>query len=150
MAKKGLIGEFKDFISKGNALSMAIGVIVGGAFTGIVTSLTENIINPVIGMFGGANFDAYSVNLLGEATLYYGKFLTTVVNFLITMFVLFLIVKGINKMQDEALKRLHHGKEEESVPTTKKCPFCCSEIPIEATRCAHCTSEFVVEAVEEA
>ena len=76
MAKKGFIGEFKDFISRGNAMDMAVGVIIGGAFSGIVTSLTEDIISPILGLFGGINFDRLSVNILGEVTLNYGKFIT--------------------------------------------------------------------------
>ena len=120
---------------------MAVGIIIGGAFTGIVSSLVEDIINPLIGLFGGMNFDRYSLTLMGEATLNYGKFLTAVMNFVIMAFVVFLLVSMINKTA-ENLK-----KKEEAAPTTKKCPFCKSDIHLEATRCPHCTS-VIEEAVK--
>ncbi len=78
---KNFFNEFKKFISRGNVMDMAVGIIIGGAFTSIVTSLVNDIINPILGVFGGMNFDQLSVKLFGEATLYYGKFLTAVVNF---------------------------------------------------------------------
>ena len=78
MAKKGFWGEFRDFITRGNVMDMAVGVIIGGAFTSIVTSLNEDIISPILGLFGGKNFDKLSLNILGEVTLNYGKFLTAV------------------------------------------------------------------------
>ena len=137
---KKFFEEFKTFISRGNVVDMAVGIIIGGAFTGIVSSLVEDIINPIIGLFGGMNFDRYSVTLLGEATLNYGKFLTAVMNFIIMAFVVFLLVSMINKTA-EKLK-----KKEEAAPTTKKCPFCKSDIHLEATRCPNCTS--VIEEAE--
>ncbi len=137
---KKFFEEFKTFISRGNVVDMAVGIIIGGAFTGIVSSLVEDIINPIIGLFGGMNFDRYSVTLLGEATLNYGKFLTAVMNFVIMAFVVFLLVSMINKTATK-LK-----KEEEAAPTTKKCPFCKSDIHLEATRCPNCTS--VIEEAE--
>lgn len=144
MAKKGFINEFRAFISRGNVMDMAVGVIIGGAFSNIVTSLTEDLISPILGVFGGMNFDKLSVNILGEVTLNYGKFITAVVNFLIMALVIFSIVKLMNAMEAEAAKRLaalSSEKEETPAPTTKTCPYCLSEIPIGATRCAHCTSE---------
>lgn len=143
MAKKGFIAEFKEFISRGNAMDMAVGVIIGGAFSNIVTSLNEDILAPILGIFGGMNFDKLSVNILGEVTLNYGKFLTAVINFLIMALVVFCIIKFMNTASEKA-KRLTQKKQEEeapAVPTTKKCPYCLSEIPIEATKCAHCTSD---------
>lgn len=143
MAKKGFIAEFREFISKGNAMDMAVGVIIGGAFSSIVSSLNEDILAPILGIFGGMNFDKLSVNILGEVTLNYGKFLTAVVNFLIMALVVFCIIKFMNKAGEKA-KLLARKKQEEEVPaapTTKKCPYCLSEIPIEATKCAHCTSD---------
>ena len=83
LVMKNFFNEFKKFISRGNVMDMAVGIIIGGAFTSIVTSLVNDIINPILGVFGGMNFDQLSVKLFGEATLYYGKFLTAVVNFLI-------------------------------------------------------------------
>ncbi len=132
---KKFIEEFKAFALRGNVMDMAIGVIIGGAFTSIVTALTENIINPIIGMFGGADLSKYAINLMG-AELKYGAFITAVINFLIMAFVLFCLLKLVNKMT-------HLGKKPEApaAPTTKKCPYCLSEIPIGATKCAHCASE---------
>lgn len=137
---KKFFEEFKKFISRGNVIDMAVGIIIGGAFTGIVSSLVEDIINPLIGLFGGMNFDRYSLNLMGEATLNYGKFLTAVMNFIIMAFVVFLLVSMINKTAEKLKK-----PQEEAAPTTKKCPFCKSDIHLEATRCPHCTS--VIEEV---
>ncbi|MGN0970574.1 MAG: large conductance mechanosensitive channel protein MscL [Aristaeellaceae bacterium] len=133
---KKFLEEFKKFALRGNVLDMAVGVIVGGAFTGIVTSLTTNFINPLLNliMTGGAGEISDGVAwTLGAAV---ASFLTTVVNFIITAFVLFVLLRGINK-----LVSLGKKKEAPAAPTTKKCPYCLSEIPIEATRCAHCTSE---------
>ena len=140
MAKdKGFINEFKKFILRGNVMDMAVGVIVGGAFTAIVTSLNQDILTPILGIFGGTDFSSLTVTLgSGENApiLYYGNFLTAVINFLITAFVIFCLVKGINTLNDKFSK-----KPEPAAPTTKKCPFCKSEIAIEATRCPHCTSQ---------
>lgn len=139
MAKdKGFISEFKKFIMRGNVMDMAVGVIVGGAFTAIVTSLNQDILTPILGIFGGTDFSSLTVTLgSGEnaPVLYYGNFITAVINFLITAFVIFCLVKGINAVNDKFSK-----KPEPAVPTTKKCPFCKSEIAIDATRCPHCTS----------
>lgn len=135
---KGFLKEFKEFVCRGNVLDMAVGVIIGTAFKDIVTSLTDNIISPIIGMFGGANFDQYSVTLLGKATLFYGTFITAVINFLIMAFVVFLIVKSVNGLMKLAERK---KKEEDTVLTTKICPYCKSEIPLDATKCAHCTSD---------
>ena len=135
---KGFFKEFKDFVCRGNVLDMAVGVIIGAAFKDIVTSLTDNIISPLIGMFGGANFndEKYSVVLFGEATLNYGAFITAVINFLIMAFVVFLIVKFVN-----GIMKLLERKKEEAAPATKVCPYCKSEIPVDAVKCAHCTSD---------
>ncbi|MBE5928351.1 MAG: large conductance mechanosensitive channel protein MscL [Lachnospiraceae bacterium] len=129
--------EFKEFVSRGNVMDMAIGIIIGGAFTTIVSSLVADIINPLLGLFGGMNFDQYSVTLLGSATLNYGKFITAVINFLIMALVIFTIVKVMNS----ASSKLSKKKEEPEEPKTKKCPYCISEVPIEATKCPHCTSD---------
>lgn len=137
---KGLIAEFKKFIMRGNVMDMAVGVIVGGAFTSIVTSLNQDILTPLLGIFGGTDFSSLYVRLgSGEnaPVLNYGNFITAVINFLITALVIFLLVKGINAIGD----RLSHKKETPAAPTTRKCPFCKSEIAIDATRCPHCTSQ---------
>ena len=132
--------EFKEFIMRGNVMDMAVGVIVGGAFTSIVTSLNQDILTPVLGIFGGTDFSNLKVTLgSGEnaPVLCYGNFITAVINFLITAFVIFVLVKAINKIGDKLIR-----KEEEAPPepTTKICPYCRSEIAKEATRCPHCTS----------
>ena len=137
---KGFIEEFKKFILRGNVMDMAVGVIVGGAFTSIVTSLNQDILTPVLGIFGGTDFSNLKVTLgSGEnaPVLCYGNFITAVINFLITAFVIFVLVKAINKIGDKLIR-----KEEEAPPepTTKICPYCRSEIAKEATRCPHCTS----------
>ena len=111
-------------------MDMAVGVIIGGGFTGIVTSLTDNFINPILNVVTGA--ETYTLqNVMGFAS----KFISDFVNFLILAFVLFILLKAVNKLMS-----LGQKKEEPAAPTTKKCPYCLSEIPIEATRCPHCTS----------
>ena len=152
--------EFKEFAVKGNVMDMAVGVIIGGAFGTIVTSVINDLIMPFIGLItGGLNFKDQFVILkcpegvdkaavtsidaakeMGVSTFNYGAFITAVINFLIMAFVIFLMVKAINKVKDR-------NKVEEA-PTTKKCPFCRSEIDIKATRCPHCTSEVPEEAEE--
>lgn len=138
---KGFIVEFKKFIMRGNVMDMAVGVIVGGAFTSIVTSLNQDILTPILGIFGGIDFSNLSVTLgsgEGAPVLAYGNFITAVLNFLITAFVIFCLVKGLNKLNDKFSKK---EEEKPAAPTTKKCPFCKSEIAIDATRCPHCTSQ---------
>lgn len=137
---KGFIEEFKKFIMRGNVMDMAVGVIVGGAFTSIVTSLNQDILTPVLGIFGGTDFSNLKVTLgSGEnaPVLCYGNFITAVINFLITAFVIFVLVKAINKIGDKLIKKEEEAPAE---PTTKMCPYCRSEIAKEATRCPHCTS----------
>lgn len=139
MKKDGFLAEFKKFILRGNVLDMAVGVIVGGAFTAIVTSLNEDILTPLLGIFGGTDFSNLTVTLGSSAdapVLMYGNFITAIINFLITALVIFLIIKGINKVNDTFKK-----PEEEAAPTTKICPYCKSEIAIDATKCPHCTSD---------
>lgn len=133
---KQFIKEFKEFISRGNVMDMAVGIIIGGAFTSIVSSLVEDMINPLLGLFGGMNFDRLHVKLLGEVTLNYGKFITAVINFLIMALVIFVIIKIMNT----ATAKFSSKEEEVIVATTRICPYCRSEIAIEATRCPHCTS----------
>lgn len=134
--------EFKKFISKGNVMDMAVGIIIGGAFTSIVSSLVNDIINPLLGLFGGMNFDQLVWNITGDVTLYYGKFITAVVNFLIMAFIVFILIKAMNTAMSKFQKK---KEEEEKAPTTKICPYCRSEIALEAVRCPHCTSELETE-----
>ena len=133
----GFFGEFKTFALKGNVMSMAVGVIIGGAFSGLVTSLTTNIITPLLNCFGkmDGQVSKLAFKIKGQS-LEFGIFLADVINFLIMAFIVFLLVKGMN-----ALSSIGAKKEEPAAPTTKKCPYCKSEIPIEATKCAHCTSD---------
>ena len=148
---KKFFSEFKSFIAQGNVIDLAVGVIIGGAFSGIVKSLVENIITPAISILTGkvAFADMFialdgneyttleAATAAGASTINYGLFIQGVIDFIITAFVIFLLVKGINKIRSV-------GKKEEVVEeaaTTKVCPFCKSEIAIEATRCPHCTSE---------
>ena len=133
---KKFFDEFKKFISRGNVMDMAVGIIIGGAFTSIVTSLVDDIINPILGLFGGADLSALSIPLRGEASLNIGSFLAAIINFLIMALIVFTMMKAINKFQEKTKK-----PEEPKEPTTKMCPYCRSEIAKEATRCPHCTSE---------
>lgn len=140
MAKlTGIIEEFKKFIMRGNVMDMAVGVIVGGAFTSIVTSLNKDILTPILGIFGGTDFSNLTLKLgTGEKApiLYYGNFITAVINFLITAFVIFMLIKAINAISERFIKK----EKKEEAPTTKDCPYCTSKISIKATRCPHCTS----------
>ncbi len=132
---KKFLSEFKAFALKGNVMNLAVGVIIGGAFSGIVTSLTDNILSPIIGLFTGSNFDGLELSFLG-VTLKYGAFITAVINFFIMAFVVFLLVKLMNQLMGLGSK-----PEAEPEPSTKVCPYCMSDIAIPATRCPHCTSE---------
>lgn len=127
---KKFIEEFKAFALRGNVMDMAVGVIIGGAFSGIVTSLTDNFITPIISLVGGTRYSWEQING------FVSSFVGTVVNFLIMAFILFCLLKAVNK-----LMALGKKPEASAAPTTKKCPYCCSEIPIEAVKCAHCASE---------
>lgn len=145
-----MLKEFKEFISKGNVMDLAVGVIIGGAFAKIVSSLVDDIIMPIVGLLlGGADISNYFLTLdggkyatlaqaqeAGAATLNYGLFITQVINFLIIAFVIFMMVKAVNKARSLTKK-----PEVEAAPTTKECPYCKSTIDINATRCPNCTSE---------
>ena len=136
---KKFMAEFKKFISRGNVMDMAVGIIIGGAFTSIVNSLVNDIINPILGIFGGMNFDQLAVTIPalggGEVTLTYGNFITAVINFLIMAFIVFSIIKAIN-----AASARFEKKEETAAPTEKECPYCKTKIAVAATRCPNCTS----------
>ena len=146
------LSGFKKFIMRGNVVDMAVGVIIGGAFGKIVNSLVSDVIMPPIGkLTGGVDFSNLFINLsstdyatlaeaqkAGAATINYGMFLNTVINFLIIAAAIFFMVTWLNK-----LKKIFIAEEAAATaePTTKKCPYCLSEIPIKATKCAHCTSD---------
>lgn len=134
---KKFANEFKTFIQRGNVMDLAVGVIIGGAFQKIVTSLVGDIISPILGLFCNSNFDNLLIKI-GETEIRYGAFITTVIDFLIMAFVIFLFIKLINKVT-EIGKKPEEVIEEE--PTTKQCPYCYSEIDIRATKCPHCVSE---------
>lgn len=138
--------EFKEFAMKGNMLDLAVGIIIGGAFGKIITSLVNDIIMPLIGMvLGNVDFSNLFIPLgkgtfktieaakaAGVGTLNYGLFINNIIDFLIVAFSIFLVIKQLNRFKK---------KEEATLPTTKKCKYCLSEIPLEATRCPNCTSE---------
>ncbi len=150
-----MLKEFKEFVLRGNVVDMAVGIIIGAAFGTIVKSLVDDVIMPPIGLLlGGVDFTNFFILLragstaapyasladakaAGAVTINYGVFINTVISFLIVAFVVFLLIRSINRLR----------REEEAPPaepTTKECPFCLSTIPIKATRCAHCTSELPV------
>ena len=149
---KKFFTEFKAFISKGNVMDMAVGVVIGAAFQGIIKSLVDDVIMPFISLVtGGVDFSSWYVVLAdipegvenniealkaaGVATFSYGNFISAVIYFFILAFMVFLLVKVVAKVRDLG------PKKEAPAPTTKKCPYCCTDIDIKATRCPHCTSE---------
>ena len=153
-----MLKEFKEFALKGNIMDMAIGVIIGGAFQKIVTSLVNDIIMPAISIFTGKVDFSDLVFTVGNSSIKYGSFITTIVDFLIIAFSIFIAIRTINKLNDRAKQDLDKmskksklfkskKKKEEPIPepTTKVCPYCLSEINIKATRCPHCTSELKLE-----
>ena len=137
---KTFMNEFKEFISRGSVMDMAVGIIIGGPFTAIITALVDHIIMPVISaIFGGISFEQWNIVMgSGEEApvLGLGTFVAAVINFLLIALVIFLMIRALNRAA--ALKKKEEAAEE---VTTKVCPFCKSEIPVEATRCPHCTSE---------
>ncbi len=140
--------EFKEFIMRGNVVDLAIGIVIGGAFGAIVTSLVNDIIMPPIGLLlGRVDFSNLFVNLSGKSyesltaakaagasTINYGLFINGVLDFLIVAVVMFFLIRGINSLTPKP-------KAEPAAPTTRECPFCLSAVPLKATRCPHCTSQ---------
>ena len=125
---KKFFQEFKAFISRGNVMDLAVGVIIGSAFTGVVTALTDSIIKPLLNCIGGAEIQG-KIHLLGDQYIDYGSFITAVINFIIMAFIIFLLMKGIKKL-------LSLGKKEEAAaPLTRKCPYCYGDIDVKATKC---------------
>jgi large conductance mechanosensitive channel len=141
-----MIKEFKEFAMRGNVVDLAIGIIIGTAFGKIITSLVNDVIMPPIGLLlGKIDFANLFINISGHAfptltaakaagaaTINYGMFINTIIDFIIVAFVIFLIVRQINRMKKPAPV---------AAPTTKECPFCYSAIPLKATRCPNCTSQ---------
>lgn len=156
----GILKEFKEFASKGNVTDMAVGVVIGGAFQKIISSLVEDIITPAISIFTGkADFSELTLVVNG-AVIKYGNFLTAILDFLIIAFSIFMALKVINSLNKRAealakggfekvtdtkllkkLEKLKKNNEPVPEPTVKECPYCFSEINIKATRCPHCTAE---------
>jgi len=142
--------EFKEFAMKGNVLDMAVGIVIGAAFGGIVTSFVNDVLMPPLGkLIGHADFSNLFISLNGEhfdtiaaakaagaATLNYGLFINAVVNFLIVAFAIFLLVRAVNRMRKAAPA---------AAPTTRECPRCLSSVPLKATRCAFCTSDLAAQ-----
>ena len=131
-----LLQEFKQFLLRGNVVDLAVAIVIGVAFTELVQSFVENVVTPVIASFGGApNLDAWTITLSGSE-ITYGRFLTQLISFVvIACVVFFFVVKPVNALISRA------RRDKASDPTTKKCPFCTLEIPIDATRCPNCTGE---------
>lgn len=130
---KAFFEEFKKFAMRGNVMDMAVGIIAGAAFTAIVTSLVDDLLSPLLGLLVRVNFSDLRVSVLG-ATFAYGNFIMAVINFLLVAFVLFLIIRAMNRISSLG------KKEDEEKPLTKECPFCKSQISVDAVRCPNCTS----------
>jgi large conductance mechanosensitive channel len=142
-----MLKEFKEFAMRGNVLDMAVGIIIGAAFGGIVTSFVQDILMPPIGrLVGHVDFSNLFISLTdthydtlaaakaaGAATLNYGLFFNTVINFLIVAFAIFLLIRQVNRFAPKPAPV--------AAPTTRDCPYCLTPVPLKATRCAHCTSE---------
>ncbi|MBU3131397.1 large conductance mechanosensitive channel protein MscL [Clostridium gasigenes] len=133
---KKILGEFKQFALKGNVLDLAVGVIIGAAFQGIVKSLVDDIISPIIGLFAKKDFSDLVLTVF-DVNIRYGAFITAVINFLIMVFLIFLLVKAMNKLSNIGKKQANKTEKE---VTTKDCQFCFTKISIKAVRCPNCTS----------
>ncbi len=149
-----MLKEFKKFATRGNIIDLAVGVVIGGAFQAIINSLVSDIIMPAVSIFTGKVDFSDMMFTVGGASIKYGNFITAIVNFLIIAFSIFLVITYLNKLNkkmeaisfgqaEKISKKMNKIKKEEPVPepTVKVCPYCYSEIPYKATRCAHCTSE---------
>ena len=152
---KKFMEEFKEFAMRGNMIDLAVGIIIGSAFTALVNSLVDDLVNPLLGLFtGNIDFSNLFISLdgneyatladaeaVGASVFKYGSFISNVINFIIMALVVFMLVKALNKLSGM-------GKKEEApaAPTTKKCPYCMTEIDLMATRCPNCTSLIEIEA----
>lgn len=136
----GILKEFEEFINRGNVMDLAVGVIIGGAFTSIVTSLTDNIINPLISVIAGGGADQISGLVIPGTNIDFGAFISACINFLIVAAVVFLLVKAVNKIEalGAGVLGTNDKDEEEEIPT---CPYCLEEVKVGATRCPHCAGE---------
>jgi large conductance mechanosensitive channel len=126
-----MLKEFKEFAVRGNVMDLAVAVIIGGAFGKIVTSLVNDLLMPLIGLvMGGVNFSNLAI-VVGGAEVRWGAFVQSIIDFILIAFVIFLLVRAINRFK----------REEPTTPTTKECPYCFTAIPLKASRCPNCTSE---------
>ena len=145
--EKGIIHEFREFISRGNVLDLAVGVIIGGAFQAIINSLVNDVIMPLLSVITGSMDFTGWLLVLGSGenapVLRYGNLITAVINFLLMALVIFFLVKAMNKLAEKTIRK--KKEEEAEAPKTKKCPYCLSEIPVGAVKCAHCASDLPEE-----
>jgi large conductance mechanosensitive channel len=126
-----MLKEFREFAIRGNVMDLAVAVIIGGAFGKIITSLVDDILMPLIGLvLGGINFSDQALTV-GNAVIEWGAFLQSIIDFILVAFVIFLIVRAINRLK----------RDEPTTPTTKECPHCATTIPLKAARCPNCTSQ---------
>lgn len=137
---KKFMSEFKEFIMRGNVMDMAVGVIIGGAFTAIVTSLTTNIINPLITFITGGGAEISGLVVPGTQ-IDFGAFISSVINFLIIALIVFCLVKSLNKLEEKTSKLVGRKEQEETAPAVPHCPHCLEEVKEGATRCPHCAGE---------
>ena len=129
--ENSVLKEFKEFAMRGNVMDLAVGVIIGAAFGKIVTSLVDDLLMPVVGLFTGGIDFSERVLMLGGAELRWGAFVQNIIDFIIVAFIIFLIVRAMNRLK----------REEPTTPTTKECPHCFTTIPLKAARCPNCTSQ---------
>jgi large conductance mechanosensitive channel len=132
---KKFLSEFKEFAIRGNVIDMAVGVVIGAAFKAIVDSLVADIITPFIGLFANQDLSD-NVFMINDVAFKYGSFISAIINFALMAFVIFIIVKMLNRVKGYGKKEI----EVQTEVTTKTCPHCLSEVPLKATRCMHCTS----------
>lgn len=137
---KSFFNEFKKFAMRGNVMDMAVGIIIGAAFGKIVDSMVKDILMPPIGLvLGKVDFSDLKWVLADDVSINYGVFINNVISFIIVAFAVFLLIKAVNKLQEKVIR--DEKNAEAAAPTTKKCPFCCTEIPLEACKCPNCTSD---------
>lgn len=142
MKGKGIIREFKEFISRGNVMDMAIGVIIGGAFTSIVTSLTNDVLQPFIHIVTGGGTEVSGLDItVGDTTIGFSNFISAIINFLIIAIIVFAMVKAVNSFEKTGAKLLRLEEEKEDEKAVPTCPHCLEEVKEGATRCPHCGGE---------
>lgn len=138
---KKFMQEFKEFIERGNVMDLAVGIIIGGAFTAIVTALTDSIINPTIEVVTGGGTETISALVVPGTNINFGAFIAAVINFLIIALVVFFLIKAVNKGRSIGTKIRKNSNGETVVEEAPKCPYCLEEVNVGATRCYHCAAE---------